>query len=205
MGNNLTRSLISSSLDSKVWDQGLLLCANPCNPTDTVYRSVILLFHQTEHTVLGLQVNRVVPNINLGRIFSNLGFDLDYQLSNDQVYYGGGLGTNRMHFIHSLDWFASGTVVLSNDLGITSDLSIVSALAGGEGPKRYRACAGNWRWDVDTLYDQIYNLDLEHEVQEHLWEIVPMDSALIFDHHDHAQWLSALQASAKNQSRNWMC
>lgn len=206
MGNVVSKSLnslplISSSIQ---WDQGILLGANPHNPRDSVYKGVILLFHQTDHNVLGLQINRPVPGMSLTRIIGNLGFELNHTLSNDLVYYGGSLGTNRMHFVHSLDWFSATTVILNNAVGITSDLGIVSAISSSEGPKKYRACAGNWRWDLDTLYDQIYNLDPEAESQDHLWEIAPLTISSVFDSQSDDQWYDVMRSSAISQSKIWM-
>lgn len=204
MSSVISKSSINSIIASESWNRGLLLGGNPSNPADFLYKGVILLFHQVNSSILGLQLNRELSHISLSRIVSNLGFELSRELDNDVVYYGGALSTNRMHFVHSLDWFSSSTIVVNKSIGVTSDLSILSAICSNEGPRSYRACAGSWRWDLETLREQIFNLDPEVEPQAHLWEVASVSSSLVFDRSGEDQWSAVMRSSAESQSKGWM-
>ena len=149
MSNIVSNSNIFSIDTTEVWGRGLLLGGNPKNPRDSLYKGVILLFHQIDNSVLGLQLNRRLEGIN-------------------------------------------------------SDLSILSALCGNQGPRLYRACVGSWRWDIETLKEQIFNLDPDVEVQDHLWEVSRVNSSLVFNYDGEAQWTRVMETSAQMQSRCWI-
>lgn len=204
MSNIISKSNIFSVDTPETWGRGLLLGGNPKNPKDSLYKGVILLFHQIDNSVLGLQLNRRLDGVNLKRIVSNLGFEGVEKIIQDNVYQGGLLGSNRMHFVHSLDWTGSSTITVDNCVGITSDLSILSALCGNQGPRLYRACVGSWRWDMDTLKEQIFNLDPDVDVQDHLWEVSQVNSSLVFNYEGEAQWTRVMESSAQMQSRCWI-
>lgn len=205
--SNMLSNLISTSSVSQSADGGLLLVANPGNPSDILYRSVVLLFHRSPHVVLGLQLNRELYQANLESIMEGLGFDFTLLRGDPQaqsVYFGGSINSNRLHFVHSLDWSGMNTHRLNNELGVTSDVSILSALSAGEGPIQYRACAGTWRWDIDTLQQQVFNLGPTAEKQTHLWEMAPVAADTVFTHAGENQWLQALDQSIQGQASAWM-
>lgn len=205
--SNMLSNLISSSIVSRSTGSGLLLVANPGNPQDFLYRGVVLLFHRSVHGVLGLQLNRVLSQVNLENIIEGLGFDFR-AISHDPqartVYFGGSINSNRLHFVHSLDWSGINTHRLTANIGVTSDISILSALSAGEGPSQYRACAGTWRWDLDTLRHQIFNLSSDAEEQTHLWELAPITPENVFSNDGESQWLQALDQSLQSQVARWM-
>lgn len=178
--------------------QGLLLAANPCNPPNRLKNSVMLVVKELGPMIMALQLN--VPNIDLelDPVVANLGFRID---SDQPVYFGGNLATNRLHFIHSLDWTSFSTIMVNDVVGVTSDLSILSALAGGVGPKSFRACAGHWSWNIDTLSQQLNNLD--NPDQDYKWEAIEAEPDLIFDFSGSEQWSKVLEISAQSQVENW--
>jgi len=205
--SKLLSGLVSSSVVPRSSEGSLLLAANPGNPQDFLYRGVVLLFHRSVHSILGLQLNRVLRDVSLENIVEGLGFDFDQMRSSpysEVVYFGGSINTNRLHFVHSLDWSGMNTHVVTDSIGVTSDISILSALSVGEGPSQYRACAGNWRWDLDTLRQQIFNFNEEAEEQDHYWEIAPIIEKSIFGHDGESQWLQVLDSSMQSQVQHWM-
>lgn len=192
-------NLVESLRQGGLVDRGLLLGSSVSNPQDSLKRSVILVFNFSPSSLLGLQINRVLPQVSLSSIVENLGFEVSSLEKGSQVYYGGSIGSNRLHFIHSLDWFGISTIKLSNQVGITSDLGILSAFSLGQGPSKFRACAGNWRWDLDTLRDQIFHLDPECDSVSHRWEVAPVRGDLVFDSDSDHQWEQILRVSAQMQ------
>jgi len=161
---------------------GQLLIAHPSNPDNRLSRSVIMLMHVPYNvTVLGFQLNCVFKEAGLRNIMENLGFYLDYECP---VYFGGIVGTNKLHFIHSLDWQGMSTIDLGNNLGLTSDISILAALMENSGPEYFKACAGNWLWNVDGLQDQLSvgsNSDFR-------WGLVPANIKRVFEYDGIEQW-----------------
>lgn len=200
MGNMLTaflKSPMSYNLAS-----GFLLGAGVKNPRDHLYQGVILLSHNLGQSVLGLQINRPLYGVSLGSIVSSLGYDFDIMSKSKcskHVYFGGIIGGNRLHFVHSLDWIGPNTQVLGNGIGVTSDLSVLHELVVGQGPRFYRACAGIWKWDIHSLREQITESESEHR-----WEVAPMEHDLVFNQSGYDQWCSVLESSGRYQASSWM-
>lgn len=196
-----TQSSLPCPHDSSEFNfRGMLLVANPTNPSNALEDAVMLVVNQVGRAIMALQVNRVLRGVELEHIVNNLGFSLDS--ADQQVFYGGGLGGNKLHFIHTLDWSGLTTIRLGNNLGVTSDISILAALSESQGPQQYRACAGHWSWDLDTLHQQldtINNPDVDYK-----WETLPADEATVFDLEGHEQWQKCLEISADLQATVWL-
>lgn len=179
--------------------QGLVLAANPCNPRNNrVSQSLILLVNRLGPAVMGLQFNTAIEDTRLFNLVSTLGFYIE---TDEPIYYGGNLGTNKLHFIHSLDWRGLSTIEINENLGVTSDISILSALSSGLGPQLYRACVGHWSWEVGVLNQQ---LDWTSSDQEYGWEATLATEDLVFHSgQGRRQWLTAIEQSGRQQVRSW--
>jgi putative AlgH/UPF0301 family transcriptional regulator len=176
--------------------QGYLLAANPGNPSDELDKAVILLIGYGFEKVVGLQINKPHDNLSFKSISDTIGIDLN---TDDNIYQGGGNGLGKISVIHSTDWTGLSTVLISEDLAITNDISVLAALSRGEGPEYYRACAGHWLWERHQFDDQ---LD-PHSVTRYKWEAVParLETVFAFDGED--QWRISLEESARHQINVW--
>lgn len=179
--------------------QGLLLGANPLNPQNRMNKSVILVINQLGPAIIGLQLNNQIADLHFNDVIQNLGFWSDI---NPPVYFGGNLGANRLHLIHSLDWSSLTTVVVNNQIGVTSDISILAAISESQGPEYFRACAGYWSWGQDVLTQQLDSIN--NPDQEYKWETVEADIENVFSFHEEEQWQYVLQQSTSFQIKKWL-
>jgi len=175
---------------------GQLLIANPSNPKDELDQSVLLLVTHTDNICVGLQINNPHVDLTLDRISENLGIELNSPVP---VYYGGNISQNKIHIIHSLDWEGMSTVKLTDDIGITNDISVLTALARGEGPKYFRACSGYWLWE-DGRLDQQLNPNSKVEREPHKWEIAPATIFNVFKTSPSRQWERAIDDAVKHKT-----
>lgn len=178
--------------------QGQLMAANPGNPEDGLYKSVILLINYSPKKAIGLQINYQISNFNLQSVSNDIG--IDYQ-GDDPIYYGGNVFSNKIHVIHSTDWSGLSTVQISDELAVTNDLSVLAALSCNEGPEFFRACAGHWCWDNGILPKQLdpkTNSKLPHK-----WELAPADITSVFEYDGVEQWANTLKTSTKMQVAAW--
>lgn len=178
--------------------QGHLIAANPSNPLDELDRSVILLTSHTGNSSVGLQINRVLPELSLANIANNIGIWID---DDHPVYGGGSVGINKIHVIHTNDWTGHTTVRITKDLCVTNDISVLAAISRGEGPEQIRACAGFWLWEDGQLDQQLGNTPSEFD--RHKWETVPATIDNVFGSSGLEQWHEVLEASARMQVANW--
>jgi putative AlgH/UPF0301 family transcriptional regulator len=92
---------------------------------------------------------------------------------------------------------------MSKEIGITNDISILAAIAAGEGPRYFRACSGYWLWDDGRLDIQLDPRNqLEHE--PHKWEIVPATTQNLFKIDPEVQWQTAVEECAKYKINAWL-
>jgi putative AlgH/UPF0301 family transcriptional regulator len=177
---------------------GQLLCANPQNPRDGLDSSVILIVSQTSQLAIGIQLNRVLESLSLSDVAANL--DIDYE-GDESIYYGGNIGTGKIHVVHSADWAGISTIRINQEISVTSDPSIISSLAAGQGPEYFRACAGFWIWDDNHLEIQMDPRSGNHV--RHRWETATATISNIFEYNDRQQWLECLNQSAMSQINQW--
>ena len=89
---------------------------------------------------------------------------------------------------------------------MTNDLSILSAMSAGEGPSKFRACAGFFTWTLNE-FNRLMSTKSRPEgliSQVAKWEAVPATSELTFDSgHDDDQWLAVLEASVAHQASQY--
>jgi len=176
---------------------GYLLVANPNNPRDELSRSVILVANHTADVAIGLQINNPLEDIDLQTVAQNLGMDFD---KNAQLWYGGNMNTNKIHVIHSNDWKGLSTVKMSDEISVTNDISVLAAIARGEGPEHFRACAGYWIWS-DGRLDRMLNPREKEDPMK--FEITPATIESVFDGEGPDQWRSVLDKAAKYQVNAW--
>lgn len=176
---------------------GHLLVAHPLNPQNQLAHSVIMLGPRSNaKSILGFQINTVLDEVSLRDIMENLGFYIDYD---QPVYSGGKLGLNRLHLVHSLDWIGMNTVRLTDQIGVTGDISILAALSENEGPEYFRACAGNWQWSSGMLREQL-NFNSESEYR---WNLMPATVENTFNLEGSEQWTSLWRSQAQVQIDQW--
>lgn len=193
--NNLNQNNKNKSPKNYI---GQLLAANPSNPQNNqLNKGVILITGQIYSTIIGLQINNVIPSLSINDVIENLGFWIDGEYP---VYYGGNLGTNKLHIVHSSDWSGMTTRAVTNSISVTSDISILAALSENEGPKLWRACAGHWSWNQYLLEQQL-SIDPD---QEYKWEICPATIKFVFYHQEQQQWEKVMTNAAQQAVSDWI-
>lgn len=178
--------------------KGNLIVAHPNNPRDELSRAVILVIAHTHSRSMGIQINYPVAHPSLSSICDNIGIEF---LCDDALYYGGNVGTNKIHVVHSSDWNSTSTIMLNEDIYLTSDISVLAALAAGEGPSQFRACAGFWGWDDGELDRQLSNNFIKEN--KYHWEIVKATSQNVFDGQGPEQWRKVLEDCASQRINSW--
>ena len=178
--------------------QGKLLVSNPNNPVDELGKSLILLVMHGRDRAVGLQINNPLEDINLAMVSNNIGIDIDTE---EPLWFGGGVGNNKIHVVHSSDWQGMSTIKINNDISVTNDISVLAAISQNEGPAQYRACAGFWVWE-DGQFNKEIKAKNYNEVL-HCWEATEATTELVFNNEGPDQWIVALEESTKQQVSQW--
>lgn len=183
---------------------GYLLCSSPKTSTHELEHGCILLVQHTNDMAIGIQVNQAIPNTTLQEVAERIGIKLP---GLDPMWFGGPNGQDRVHVVHTKDWAGPSTVSISDELAVTNDISVLTAIAGREGPSDFRACAGYWSWPgVELAQSLSVRPSSKSKIirNKMSWETVPATADLVFDLiGGKEQWERAIDASAQHQARLW--
>ena len=159
----------------------------------------MLVIDHDDSGAIGLQINKPYAGaVTLNSVMQNVGLTV----ANDQALYNGGPeSTNRIHIVHTLDWFSPTTKKITDHIGISSDLSILTAISEDEGPSYFRAVAGVTRWLSGHLEGEIFGEE-PWDVY-HTWSFVPAEPELVFGYTDIDQWRKVIADSSREQVASW--
>lgn len=193
-----SRSSVRNSSSSSIIDRlrGSLLVAHPQNPSDMLEHGVILVASVEAGLAVCIQLDTVYPGLMLDDICHRM--DIPYTGST-QVYRGGNQGVQRVHVVHSADWAGMTTVRINPEISISNDISVLTALAVGEGPSRFRACAGHWLWPVSQLESQ-----LRSGASSYRWISCAATEEAVFQADSDRQWRSCVDSYTRVQQDAWL-
>ncbi|KAA9130958.1 YqgE/AlgH family protein [Marinihelvus fidelis] len=135
-------------------------------------RTVTLVCQHNSEGAIGITVNRE-SGFNLGEVFEQMKLDCeDDQVRGRIVLEGGPVHRDRGFVLHTpVDGYES-SMLINDDIMVTTSRDVLAAIAEGEGPERYVLALGYAGWADGQL---------ETEMRENAWLSVPVDSAIVFD------------------------
>ena len=127
---------------------GKLLVAQPRNADGHFAKTVVLVAQHSASGAWGVVLNRPAKTVNMQNIMAAAGIEHG---STEKIFVGGPVEPTRVHVVHSLDWTSSTTLKITDTIGITGDVSVLAAIAAGQGPALYRAGVGLAVWAAGQL------------------------------------------------------
>lgn len=178
---------------------GHILVSQPKSIESIFSKGVILVAKHDENGAWGVMVNKPTHKVTLSQVMQSTG--IDYK-SSAPIYVGGPVDTHRVHVVHTLDWHSPNTVTVTPDIGITSEMSVMAAIAGGKGPNLYRTCVGLCGWSAGQLDGEFRGLPPWKS--EHRWLDAPATIDAIFDLSNDDQWSKAIEIVAATKVSDWL-
>lgn len=179
--------------------KGWLLAAHPRYPLASLRQTVMLVTDQSIAGCIGIIVNRPMTN---GMDFSNVMYNAGIEASVDEPLYSGGPETpHRVFMLHTMDWFSSTTQSLAPNIGLSKDISVLSAIAENRGPEQFRAFSGYISWSPGQLEGEISGRTPWSP--SHSWIGMPATPELLFDVEPHEQWARIIELASQIQVQNW--
>ncbi len=180
--------------------KGYLIAAHPKRSESYLKQSVLLIIDHDFTGTIGLQINKpMVNSTSLKTVMDSLG--ISYK-GDEPVYFGGTENLNRIIVVHSSDWSSTTTTVLSNEVSMSNDISVLAAIAAGKGPSKFRAIAGYTDWMAGQLEAEIEGEFPFNDISKS-WSIINSKSNLVFNNEGIEQWHLVLEQSAKSQIASW--
>ena len=179
--------------------KGYLLAAHPKRQESMLKMGVLLILDHDINGAIGLQINKPFTNdITFETVMQNIGLSCP---DDRPLYLGGPEAQNRIHIIHSLDWYSAGTTKINEQIGVSHDVSILAAISKNEGPENFRAVAGFVRWAPGQLESEI-TAETPWEIHQS-WSFVPATLETVFEKEGTDQWRQNIAESSKLQVSSW--
>ena len=120
---------------------------------------------------MGLVINKPT-NTTLPELLTQLGLTPGASPADAIVLEGGPVSPERGFILHSDDIDIDTSLVLGNDLALTTAREVLEAIAAGSGPSRYLVAMGYAGWGSGQL---------EAELADNAWLTVPGNLDVLFD------------------------
>lgn len=145
--------------------------------------SVVYVCAHNEEGSMGMVVNSPLADITLSEVLEQMNIDTDRDEVNSlPVYRGGPVQPERGFILHRPDKTWQSTLLSGDGVAVTSSQDILQSMAKGEGPKEVMIVLGYAGWGAGQL---------EQEVAQNLWLIVPAKPEILFDTPSQQRWNAA--------------
>ncbi|AXI83751.1 YqgE/AlgH family protein [Xylella taiwanensis] len=159
-----------------------LLIALPSLSDPHFARGVALICQHDGNGAMGVVLNRP-SEYTLGEVLSQMGIDTAYEALRGQVVLAGGpVHPDRGFVIHDSEHAWNPSLSIGNGLYLTTSRNILEAMAAGCGLPRALVALGCAGWGAGQL---------EFELGENNWLMVPADASLLFDTPIDQRWQRA--------------
>jgi len=159
--------------------KGSLLVAMPSMGDPRFIRSVICICDHSADGALGLIVNKPLTGLRFGEVCRQMGIETRLPVE-PRVYFGGPVAPERGFILHSADHDGGAeSIRVGPGLILSADQSVLRDIGAGKGPDRFLFALGYSGWGPGQL---------EGELEQDGWLVLPAEEALIFEVSDEAKW-----------------
>jgi putative transcriptional regulator len=161
------------------------LIAMPSLRDPNFSRSVTLICEHDQHGAIGLVVNRPTA-ITLEELLNQLQLECSQpKIGQTRIMSGGPVSPQNGFVLHRPvgDW--ENTLGVTDDMGLTTSIDILRAIADGSGPPEIIIALGYAGWAAGQL---------EHELADNAWLTHPADSDMLFNTPRQELWDTAAKA-----------
>ena len=162
---------------------GQLLVATEQMGDPRFAHTVIYMVSHDATGALGVIVNRPLGRVETAVLLKDLGRENRGASGSIRVHYGGPVATGQGLVLHTEEWRAKDTRVVSGSIAFTASALVIDAIGRGAGPRRSLFALGHAGWAPHQL---------EAELAADAWITVTPDEALVFDDEATTKWDRAM-------------
>ena len=144
-------------------------------------QSLIYICEHNEEGAMGLIINKPFQKTQSSSILKEMGLKQVYKKHN--VYFGGPVSPEKGFILHDCDYKKDETMLISNTAAISYSNEIINDIKNGSGPSIFRLIMGYSGWDAGQLEEELENGD---------WMVMPSSKDLIFSKTDKDKWNIAI-------------
>jgi putative transcriptional regulator len=163
---------------------GQLLISMPCLNESFFSHTITLICNHSNEGAMGLVLNHSL-GVPLVDIFDQLDIT-NKKPSNSKapIMSGGPVQQDRGFVLHSAGPTWDSTIPITDDISLTVSQDVIQAIANGQSPEKFIVTLGYAGWDKNQLED---------EIADNAWLILPADSSIVFDSAIEERWNIASQ------------
>ncbi|EXI92439.1 MAG: hypothetical protein AW12_00565 [Candidatus Accumulibacter sp. BA-94] len=148
------------------------LIAMPAMVDSYFAKSLVYIAEHNPRGALGLIVNRPI-DLSLGSLLDKIDVPLQAEgIANLPVFFGGPVQTDRGFVLHRPVGHWQSTLVVNQDVGLTSSRDILQAVALRGQPRDLMVTLGYAGWSAGQI---------EHELAQNAWLTVPAQLHILFE------------------------
>jgi putative transcriptional regulator len=159
--------------------KGHFLIAMPSLLDPNFFQTVTCICEHTLEGALGLVINRVLPDLNGGTVFRELGLFSAPERDAMPIYLGGPVHKGQIFVLHGPPFEWEGLYSVTPSLALSNSKDIIEALACGKGPETYVVTLGCAGWGPGQL---------ESEIMANAWLTCPIDETILFKTPAEKRW-----------------
>lgn len=148
------------------------LIAMPAMANTCFSKTLTYICDHNEQGALGIVINRTI-DLTLESLFDQL--EIPYKNSHRKglpILFGGPVQLGRGFVLHQPVGKWESTLSANHELGLTSSLDILQAIANGEGPEQILVALGYSGWAPGQI---------EHELAQNTWLTVRASPSIMFE------------------------
>ena len=154
---------------SNLTNQFLIAMPGLLDPNFT--QTVTYICEHNEKGAMGIVINRPL-DLALGEVLLQMSLKAStLEIENIPVYQGGPVQTDRGFVIHRPEEKWKSSIIVSDEISVTTSRDILQSIAEGNGPDKSLVALGFAGWGAGQL---------EQEIMDNAWLNGPADSDIIF-------------------------
>jgi putative transcriptional regulator len=162
---------------------GQLLIATAALSGPPFEHAVILVAQHNKDGALGIVINQPLGQRPIASVLEAFGADAS-GVSGDVRLFSGGPVDPRIGFVlHSADYRGDNTVDIDGRVALSTGVQILRDIGLGKGPRQSLVAFGYAGWAPSQLDDELH---------QGVWDVVPEDPALVFDDDRAKVWSDAM-------------
>ena len=136
---------------------GKFLVSLPQMRDPRFHNSVIYICGHDSNGAMGIIINRHFDSLSFFELLDQLDIPYPPSLRDIKLNYGGPVELGRGFILHTSDYMHSSSLMIAEDIILTSNLDVLKQIAQGDGPEKFILALGYTGWGKGQLEEEIKN------------------------------------------------
>lgn len=162
---------------------GKCLVAMPNILDERFSQSLIYICSHNQEGAMGFIVNKKIKEFSFTDLATQLPITPLQPIAPIDLHHGGPLEKIRGFVLHTTDYIKNDTLVINDQIALSSSIDIITDIAFGIGPKDNLIALGYSSWSAKQL---------ENEIKNNNWLVITPNTELVFRTKDEDKWQKAI-------------